>query len=110
MSNTPNDETMELIAHLYSLMDDEEKDGWSQQAAETMVIDQRRYEIDQGITPSEYDAQEFYEIIAELIAQDSFEIDSEESLDDECTPSASAGDYSPGNPWDAPGMSISDFI
>ena len=26
------------------------------------------------------------------------------------TPSAEAGDYSPGNPWDAPGMSIRDFI
>ena len=25
-------------------------------------------------------------------------------------PSATAGDYSPSNPWDAPGMSISDFI
>ena len=26
------------------------------------------------------------------------------------TPSACGGDYGPGNPWDAPGMSISDFI
>jgi hypothetical protein len=26
------------------------------------------------------------------------------------TPSSTAGDYSPGNPWDAPGMSIHDFI
>lgn len=25
-------------------------------------------------------------------------------------PSAAAGDYGPGNPWDAPGMSIRDFI
>lgn len=25
-------------------------------------------------------------------------------------PSSTAGDYSPGNPWDAPGMSIRDFI
>ena len=30
--------------------------------------------------------------------------------DDEYTPSATAGDYSPSNPWDAPGMSIRDFI
>ncbi len=30
--------------------------------------------------------------------------------DDEYTPSATHGDYSPSNPWDAPGMSISDFI
>jgi len=25
-------------------------------------------------------------------------------------PSSTAGDYGPGNPWDAPGMSIHDFI
>lgn len=30
--------------------------------------------------------------------------------DDHYTPSATAGDYSPSNPWDAPGMSIHDFI
>ena len=30
--------------------------------------------------------------------------------DDDYTPSSTNGDYSPGNPWDAPGMSISDFI
>lgn len=29
---------------------------------------------------------------------------------DEYIPSAENGDYSPSNPWDAPGMSISDFI
>lgn len=28
----------------------------------------------------------------------------------EYCPSATAGDYSPSNPWDAPGMSIKDFI
>lgn len=30
--------------------------------------------------------------------------------DDEYVPSAESGDYSPSNPWDAPGMSMSDFI
>ena len=30
--------------------------------------------------------------------------------EDEYTPSATRGDYSPSNPWDAPGMSIRDFI
>lgn len=105
-----DEETMELIAHLYSLMTDEEKEGWSRQAAEDMVADQRRYEIDHGITPREYDACDFYETIAELIAQDSCEIDRENPSEDEYTPSATAGDYSPGNPWNAPGMSPSDFI
>ena len=30
--------------------------------------------------------------------------------DDYYTPSATAGDYSPSCPWNAPGMSVSDFI
>ena len=30
--------------------------------------------------------------------------------DEEYTPSSENGDYSPSNPWDAPGMKISDFI
>ena len=30
--------------------------------------------------------------------------------DDEYTPSATRGDYSPSHPWDAPGMSIHDFF
>ncbi|MEE1084957.1 MAG: hypothetical protein UH850_14620 [Paludibacteraceae bacterium] len=35
----------------------------------------------------------------------------EEDFDiEDYTPSAENGDYSPSNPWDAPGMSISDFI
>lgn len=35
-----------------------------------------------------------------------------EELDDayEYVPSATNGDYSPSNPWDAPGMSTKDFI
>lgn len=34
----------------------------------------------------------------------------EDDDEDEYIPSAENGDYSPSNPWDAPGMSISDFI
>ena len=30
--------------------------------------------------------------------------------DEEYIPSAENGDYSPSNPWDAPGMSVKDFI
>ena len=30
--------------------------------------------------------------------------------EDEYCPSSTRGDYSPSNPWDAPGMSIKDFI
>lgn len=32
------------------------------------------------------------------------------SEDEDYIPSAENGDYSPSNPWDAPGMSIKDFI
>lgn len=38
------------------------------------------------------------------------EEDEEEDDEDEYYRSAEAGDYSPSHPWDAPGMSIKDFI
>ena len=34
----------------------------------------------------------------------------EDEDEDEYIPSAENGDYSPSNPWGAPGMSINDFI
>lgn len=34
----------------------------------------------------------------------------EDEEEEEYVPSAENGDYSPGNPWDAPGMSAKDFI
>ena len=34
----------------------------------------------------------------------------EEDADDHAVPTSAGGDYSPANPWDAPGMSPSDFI
>lgn len=37
------DETMELIAKLYSYMDEEEMASWSMEAAQEMVADQYRY-------------------------------------------------------------------
>lgn len=39
-----------------------------------------------------------------------FDIDGVRSEDEEYTPYVENGDYSPSNPWDAPGMKISDFI
>jgi hypothetical protein len=33
-----------------------------------------------------------------------------ERYDSQGAPSSTAGDYSPSNPWDAPGMSVRDFI
>lgn len=54
--------------------------------------------------PKEFNVYEKY-----LPSDESDEDEYEEDLDD-YTPSASRGDYSPSNPWDAPGMSIHDFI
>ena len=34
----------------------------------------------------------------------------DKDADDHMAPSSTGGDYSPANPWDAPGMSISDFL
>ena len=41
----------------------------------------------------------------EEIEEDEYEYDKEDY-----TPSSTRGDYSPSNPWDAPGMSVRDFI
>lgn len=38
------------------------------------------------------------------------EVLAKREAEDDYTPSAENGDYSPGNPWDAPGMKMSDFI
>ena len=34
----------------------------------------------------------------------------DEGADNHAAPSSTGGDYSPANPWDAPGMSASDFM
>ena len=41
---------------------------------------------------------------------DEYEDDDWKDMYDYYTPSASRGDYSPSTPWNAPGMSIHDFI
>lgn len=38
------------------------------------------------------------------------EMDSILDIEDGYIPSSYYGDYSPSNPWDAPGMSVKDFI
>ena len=47
--------------------------------------------------------------VAEM-EDDPADVDGDEPEDGEYTPSATNGDYGPSNPWDAPGMSPSDFI
>ena len=48
-----------------------------------------------------------YEFDIDGVRSEDEEIDED---DEEYIPSAENGDYSPSNPWDAPGMSIHDFI
>ena len=54
--------------------------------------------------PAEFDELDF-------LREDKTSADSDyDEYDDEYTPSATGGDYSPSSPWNAPGMSIHDFI
>ena len=41
---------------------------------------------------------------------DGIKSENSECDDDEYVPSSKNGDYGPSNPWDAPGMSVKDFI
>lgn len=61
---------MELIAKLYSYMDEEEMVSWSMEAVQELVADQYRYEIEHGYVLGYYDPADFYEVISELIRQD----------------------------------------
>lgn len=48
--------------------------------------------------------------LLERAVQELLDTDSDTDSDEQYIPSSTAGDYGPGNPWDAPGMSIHDFI
>lgn len=50
-----------------------------------------------------------YDLVKKYFENDSIEPEEYEG-DYEYIPHACSGDYSPSNPWDAPGMSIHDFI
>lgn len=45
-----------------------------------------------------------------VVCLDVEELDDAYEEEDYYCPSSTNGDYSPSNPWDAPGMSIRDFI
>lgn len=52
-----------------------------------------------------------YPYVSDIDTVDDSDLDDAIDLDDDYyTPSATAGDYGPGNPWDSPGYSIRDFI
>lgn len=51
-----------------------------------------------------------YEFDIDGIRSENEELDDDEWDEEEYIPSSTNGDYSPSNPWDAPGMSVKDFI
>lgn len=62
-----------------------------------------------------YDCRNFCGLGVDEDEEEIFDFDNEEEPpydyeDRYYTPSSTNGDYSPSNPWDAPGMSINDFI
>ena len=65
-----DDEPMDLLAFQYGYMGEEEKATWSPKDAQEMMDDQRRYEIEQGLEPKEYDVADVYEVIRQIIQQD----------------------------------------
>lgn len=56
-------------------------------------------------TPENDDHERNIELLEEYLEELKYMLD-----DYEYTPSSTNGDYSPSNPWDAPGMSVRDFI
>lgn len=59
-----NDErVMDLIVDIYNNMNDEDKAGFTLEAAKEMVKDQIEIDFSQGREPLEYDPQLFYEVI-----------------------------------------------
>lgn len=44
------------------------------------------------------------------VDEDSYDEEEEMFDDEDYVPSSSRRDYGPSNPWDAPGMSVKDFI
>lgn len=66
-------------------------------------IEDLKAEIAKTPEQKEQESQEMIEWLCECDAK-------EAARDDEYFASATAGDYGPSNPWDAPGMSIRDFF
>ncbi len=80
------------------------------QTKEEQIAEVEKYEID---------LDEWIEYLKKPEPETDFEEDLEQEIkyleedlerEQQYTPSCTAHDYSPSNPWDAPGMCISDFI
>lgn len=73
------------------------------------AADNYPYDFNREDTDNKYDEDDRVSEEFDYLDSD-YDEEYEELDDDEYIPSSTAGDYSPGNPWDVPGMSISDFI
>ena len=83
------DDNWELPAYLECSTDDEIKDLYIMRVWNEFLNDDQKEQV----------RRDFYA-----------EPEPEEEDDEEYIPSATNGDYGPGDPWNAPGMSVSDFI
>ena len=61
---------MERMADSYSMMDDEEKENWSMDAARAWIADENKYARDHGKMQLKWDVEDVYGTIAALIEGD----------------------------------------
>lgn len=92
------EEDIESVKSCYEYSSEEEFEEW---------LDYLRKDLKKTPEELEEESRIACEEMAEREAQELY--DELHGNDDYC-PSSTAGDYSPSNPWDAPGMSIRDFI
>ena len=98
----------------YYLMRTNEKHiSWARMSEIATVLKDGLIEDDEG------EAYRYMADVAELsdaeaeyfgLDMEQYKAATDEDTDDHMAPSSTDGDYSPSNPWDAPGMSISDFL
>lgn len=92
------EEDIESVRFDYEYLGEEEFDNW---------LDSLREDLKKTPEELEEESRISCEEIAEIEAQELYD---ELHGDYDYCPSSTAGDYSPSNPWNAPGMSIRDFI
>lgn len=70
----------------------------------------RKAEVEGPLSDLAYQIEYEFDIDGVRSEDEEWLDDDEFFEDEEYVPSAENGDYGPNNPWDAPGMSIHDFI
>ena len=88
-----------IINLINTIIRDNEEAYWS----DSEIIDKL---IKCGLTEQDFIEYGFGDFVEDYFK----DFEEDEYDDDDYVPSSTNGDYSPSNPWDAPGMSIKDFI